>query len=127
MSQLLRRHIAWLALCSLIFVSTAPSFSHLLASATNGTIWVEICSLYGSKRVALDVESDKFHADNSRATQHCLFCRLHNDLPVVLASSNVVSFEAIFTHIAPERVTNCFLNTRFIRTAHLTRAPPQVF
>jgi hypothetical protein len=124
MRKWLHRHIAWLALCAVFFGAIAPSISHLLVSA-NGKTWVEICSVYGSKRMALDLGSQK--APNVPSSMaHCPFCLLQNDLPVIPTSLSLAAFAVMLDEAALEGLAAHPPRARFIRTAHLTRAPPSI-
>lgn len=127
-SKGLRQRVAWLALCAVFFAALAPSISHFLASATHGKIWVEICSLYGPKRMALDLGADKDKTPGHQASSmsHCPFCRLQNDLPVLPTLANLSTFALTFDEAIPESIASAPPRARFIRTAHLTRAPPSI-
>lgn len=118
------RYIAWLALCAVFFSAVAPSISHLLISV-NGPTWGEICSVYGTKRIAFDFGSQKA-PDVPSSMVHCPFCLLQNDLPVIPTSPSFSAFAVMPDEVIPEGGANDSLRFRFIRTAHLTRAPPTV-
>ena len=122
MKKWLHQRIAWLALCAVLFAAIAPSVSHLLAAA-GGKAWVDICSVYGPKRVELQIGSQKTH-DIPSLMVHCPFCLLQNDLPFIPQSAGNSRFapmraESIVDHIALHTP-----QSRPAKTAHLTRAPP---
>ena len=54
----LRRRVAWLALCAVLFGAAAPSVSRWLAATRPGQTWVEVCSVGGTKRIALMLHRD---------------------------------------------------------------------
>jgi len=119
----LHRRLAWLALCAMVFGAFAPSISKYL-DATQGVSWVEVCSTSGSKRVTVDLGSKKLPGAPMAGDNHCGYCLLQHHSPVV--PTDPYTWEA--TMVSTGRLligsggTTVF--KRFVRHAHLTRAPP---
>jgi hypothetical protein len=119
----LYRRLAWLALCAMVFGALAPSISKYL-DANQGVSWVEICSASGAKRVPVQLDSKNLPGTPTAGDNHCAYCLLQHHAPVV--GTHPYAWEA--TTVSADRLligsgsTTVF--KRFVRHAHLTRAPP---
>ena len=124
LTALLRRQVTWLALSAVTFAGVAPAISQWVASTT-GTLWVEICSTAGVKRVALDAGKAPAPAEEHGGKTHCPFCRLQSDLPAVRTASAALfpMAEAQDRHL-PSFITSPAL-TRPVWPSALSRAPPR--
>lgn len=122
-SKWLRQRIGWFALCAILFSAVAPAISQVLVSI-NDKNWIEVCSTYGNKRVALNVGIQKEAPDISSAMVHCAFCLLQNHVPIIPTSANLTVFNTIITEFLSKSITNTSPPERFIQRAYLTRAPP---
>ncbi len=129
MSKDLHQRVARLLLCVVFFAAIAPSISHFFSSVSHSKIWVELCSAYGSKRMAIDWEADQDKAPDHLVSSmsHCPFCRLQNDFPVIPTLKSFSIFALIVDEVPLESRTSLLHRISFIRTAHLTRAPPSIF
>lgn len=71
--------ITWLMLCAVLFGAAAPSVSHVLATANPANAWVEVCSVGGPKRLALNLPTKPAMPTANAA--HCPFCLLEHHVP----------------------------------------------
>jgi hypothetical protein len=118
----LRRRVAWLALCAVLFGAAAPSVSRWLAATRPGQTWVEVCSVGGTKRIALDDGESKAPAGDAGG-EHCPYCRLQSDLPVALLPTHEVVLAATRGESVAWAATPA-LRPRTVWAAHRSRAPP---
>lgn len=121
-SEWFRRRITWLTLCALLFGVTAPAFARAMASAT-GKVWIEICGVEGTKRIALDLDSGQTPA-KAMATGDCPFCLLHNDVSTLAAPVEIGRFADVPLVVAACADENATWRLQFLWSAHLSRAPP---
>jgi len=77
----LRRQLAWLALCAMVFAALAPATSQWAGSRAS-QVWTEICGASHTERIALATESTP-PADDHGYVTHCPFCRLLQHFPVL--------------------------------------------
>jgi hypothetical protein len=107
----------------MFFGAFAPSISKYL-DATQDVSWVEICSTSGSKLVSINLGSKNLPGAPMAGDNHCAYCLLQHHAPVV--ATHPYTWEA--TTVSAGRLligsgsTTVF--KRFVRHAHLTRAPP---
>lgn len=75
-----RRLTLWLATLALVFAALAPALSHALARATGASEMVEVCTVMGSRWVAVNADSNAGPADPMGAAassfDHCPYCHL---------------------------------------------------
>ncbi len=73
-----RTVFAWFACLALLLASLAPSIAQALQRGGSGT-WTEVCTVLGSKLVAVDGSTDKSKpvVPAKHLLQHCPFCSLH--------------------------------------------------
>jgi hypothetical protein len=116
------RRLAWLALFAMLFAAIAPSVSKWLA-ASQGKNWVEVCSANGSKRVALDLGTQKTPDAPMAAESHCAYCVLQQHFPALPTLAYRWHSLAVASHRVPISDSNSFFK-RFVREAHSARAPP---
>lgn len=119
----LRRQVTWLALCAVTFVAIAPAISHWIAAST-GLTWVEICSVSGPKRVALDTGSTPAPTEDHASTSHCPFCRLQNHLPALPQSDIALVILTAVQGDTPSAQDTLPLRTKPLWAQALSRAPP---
>lgn len=88
-----RRAIAWLIALTVLFGALLPALAGAASRAPGGEVWLEICTAYGVKRVAADVESS---GDASAARgEACEWCRLHGGLTALPPESRcTLQFQA---------------------------------
>lgn len=107
----------------MVFGAFAPPISKFLATS-QGISWVEICSIGGAKRVAIDLNSKKLPEAPMAGDNHCGYCLLQHHTPVV--PTDPYTWEA--TTVSTGRLLigsgGATVFKRFVRNAHLTRAPP---
>jgi hypothetical protein len=119
----LHRRLAWLALYAMVFGAFAPSISKFLA-ANQGISWVEICSTSGAKRVAVVLGSKKLPEAPMAGDSHCGYCLLQHHSPVVPTDPYAWEAATVSTSRLLIGSGGTTVFKRFIRDAHLTRAPP---
>ena len=122
MSGWIRLRITWLTLCAVLFGVVAPSVAHGLTAAT-GRVWVEVCSVEGTRRIALDIESGKTPTQVN-VTADCPFCLLQGDgpTPPEAGRSGIAEQSAIGTASLSSHVR--LHPAQFVWAAHYARAPP---
>ena len=120
---LLHRRLAWLALCTLILGALAPSVSKVLA-ASQGTVWVEVCSSEGTKRIVISPTGVPGTGMPAMTDSHCAYCFLQQHspfLPSVLVGW--AETPALFDGFkANSSVAN--IAKPLTRSANQARAPP---
>lgn len=81
MKRTRKKVAATVAVFAILLASLAPSISHALAAAHgNSEVWVEICSVTGSRMVKLDTGELPDPAKPEPAASHvanCLYCLTH--------------------------------------------------
>ena len=122
MSGWLRRRVTWLTLCAVLFGAIAPAVARGLASVTD-TAWIDICSLGGTKRIALDTDSGQAPAQVT-ASGECPFCLLHNDIPTLPASEVSARFSDISSAVVSRTAQDGLRHIQALWSAHHSRAPP---
>ena len=122
MSRHLRRQVAWLALCGVLFGALAPSISHWLA-ASGDKAWIEICSAGGARSIAIDTGPDSAPMDKAVSVP-CLFCLLQNDLPAVSSTNAVFLVDRKAVDAEQAFATQRVRHDRSFIDAHPSRAPP---
>lgn len=125
LTVLLRRQVAWIALCAVTFAGIAPAISQWVASST-GTTWVEICSSAGIKRVALGSDKAPVPVGDHGGTTHCPFCRLQNDLPAAPPFTVTLFRVAEAEDQKPQLPVATPVHTKSAWPPALSRAPPQI-
>ena len=118
----IRLRITWLTLCAVLFGVVAPSVAHGLTAAT-GRVWVEVCSVEGTRRVALDIESGQTPAQVN-ASADCPFCLLQGDNPIPPEANRPVIAELVTAATASLFSLVRLYPAQFVWAAHYTRAPP---
>ncbi|MFP5404940.1 MAG: DUF2946 domain-containing protein [Gammaproteobacteria bacterium] len=77
-SALRFRICAWLSVAAMLFASIAPAVAHAGRSSTApGDVLHEICTSFGVKRVALDVDRSSPSGGGDHRSADCPFCLLH--------------------------------------------------
>ena len=87
-----RRLIAWIASFAILLSALAPSISHAVAVAKGeNSLWVEVCSVAGSKLVKIDEAGDPASpAKKPMSMEHCPFCFTHAGMTGILSGIAVV-------------------------------------
>lgn len=101
-----RRLIAWIATFAILLAALAPSISHAVAAAKGEkSLWVEICSIAGSKLVRVgDADGAKDPAapvQKPMSMEHCPFCFTHAGSTGILPSAEFVLPPAAGKPVAP--------------------------
>ena len=121
----LRRYTAWMALCAICFGVAAPAVSKWLA-ATQGTIWVQVCSASAPERIALSVHGGPSHQLPAATGDDCPYCALAHHFPFVPPAAasfapRISSLHAVYADGAARAP-----GARPASRAHLPRAPPSL-
>jgi hypothetical protein len=85
---------AWIALFAILLGALMPAMSHALSRiAGTETRWVEVCTVAGTKLVALEDSADdgKGGSHGLFAAERCAFCVTHGGAPV-LPTPHTLSF-----------------------------------
>jgi len=122
----LYQRLGWLALCAMFFGAFAPSVSKYL-DATQDVFWVEICSTSGAKLVPMDLGSKKLPEAPVAGDRHCAYCLLHHHSPVVPTVPYTWEAPTVSAGRLLIGSGSTTVFKRFVRHAHLTRAPPAFF
>ena len=118
----IRRRITWLTLCAVLFGLVAPSIAHGLAAIT-GRVWVEVCSVAGTRRVVLDADTGQTPTQ-VKSSADCPFCLLQGDSPAPAETSRLVGVEPAVEVIVSLPGLIRPRSVQFVWAAHYTRAPP---
>ncbi|MBY0237703.1 MAG: DUF2946 domain-containing protein [Burkholderiaceae bacterium] len=118
----LYRQLAGWALCALTFAALAPTLSGWFAANSN-TVWSEVCSATGTRRVAFDLGPSKAPA-TSQPGKHCQYCQLLTKLPVLPGAPAALFLLATGTATAIAALSERPAAALLIRSAHRTRGPP---
>ncbi|NMG75541.1 DUF2946 domain-containing protein [Aromatoleum diolicum] len=116
---------AWIALFAILLAAIGPALSHTLSLLGDGAGWVEVCTVAGTKLVAVDGSGEKGKAGDVDLfpSERCAFCSTHvavpalpsvGVMPFVLKSSSA-EFPSLYFH-APRPM--------FAWAAAHPRAPP---
>lgn len=74
---------AWTALLAIVLGAVMPAMSHALGHAGGKeSRWVEVCTVAGTKLVAVDAQSDGDPASELLAAERCMFCAAHGAAPL---------------------------------------------
>lgn len=71
---------AWIALFAILLGAVMPAMSHALSRISGGeTRWVEVCTVAGTKLVAVDDSTGDSKGDNPELfpAERCVFCATH--------------------------------------------------
>lgn len=129
MSSLRRqlRHLSWVAFFAIFGLVVAPTVSHALAHAQDGTLWAEVCTPQGAKWVWLADVGDLGDADSPPAPvggmDHCPLCGLAGSAPAVPPASVSLIVPAGPSHSLRARFQPA-LHPQSPWTAAQPRAPP---
>lgn len=77
---------AWIALCAILLGAVMPAMSHAMSRlAGDDTRWVEVCTVAGTKLVAIaDASPDGEGGDHGLfAAERCAFCATHGATPAL--------------------------------------------
>lgn len=81
MTKATHRFASWIACFAILMASLAPSISHAVAAGkSQPNAWMEICTVMGSKMVALDISQDMqtpAPVESMAHLEHCPFCLNH--------------------------------------------------
>ncbi|MGV1046329.1 DUF2946 domain-containing protein [Limnohabitans sp.] len=120
---LLHRRLAWLALCALLFGVLAPTVSKVLA-ASQGTIWLEVCSSDGTKRIAISPTGDRGTELPAMTDSHCAYCFLQQHSPFLPTALAGWSLTPAQPDDLKANSSGANMAQHTARTANQTRAPP---
>lgn len=124
MGARLHRQLTWLALCAVLFAAAAPTVSKWLATL-QPAFWAEVCSTTGATPRAAWDQGSKSSSDRSALSDsHCGYCLLQHHLPVVPTASYRWEPVLASAERLPIGSGGTTIVKRFVRSAHLTRAPP---
>lgn len=121
-----RKLTAWIALCAIVLGAVAPALSHALSRFGDGDKrWVEVCTVAGTKLVAVDDSGEKGKAGDADVfpAERCPFCSTHGGAPA-LPATQIMPFSLNGTI---EEVPSLYLHAPrplFIWAASQPRAPP---
>lgn len=119
----IHRQLAWLALCALLLGTIAPAMNQWLGR-TQAVAGVKVRSLSETPRVALQ-DNAKRSPDSRVADQrHCPACLQEGDLPFLAGLDSPAAWYVSLVPLSPPRWVEVNPRWRWIRSAHLTRAPP---
>jgi len=121
-----RRALAAIAALVMTFASLAPAWAAVINGTAGVAGWVELCSVDGAKRIAVDANGDPASPESSNhqaSGEHCPFCSLQQTpatlppapTPVVPQTVEHVTFPALF--YAATRPSHAWAPSR-------SRAPP---
>lgn len=77
---------AWIALFAILLGAVMPAMSHALSRLTGDeTRWVEVCTLAGTKLVAVDESTGDSKGGNADLfpAERCAFCATHGGMPAL--------------------------------------------
>lgn len=99
----MHRCTAWIACFAILLAALAPSISHALAIAGDGSgNWVEICTVSGSKLVSANHDHQSpAPADKFGHLKHCPFCLSHAVSVGLLPPADFTLPVVAGTHILP--------------------------
>ena len=118
-----QRLTAWIAALAILGASLMPAIAQATSALSGGQAWLEVCTVYGVERIAVDADPDA-HGDQSSARMVCPWCHLHIGLPGVAASASVFPADYGYSHITALREQHV-PRTRLSATSSRPRAPPQ--
>jgi hypothetical protein len=95
-----------------------------MLAATQGIIWLEICSPAGVERVALELTPDSTPASQTQGDAHCGYCLLQQLSPILPTTEVQWSPIAVPANQLSLGNGGTTIFKRIVRTAHRTRAPP---
>lgn len=90
----IRTLTAWIALFAILLGAVMPAMSHALSRIAGAeTRWVEVCTVAGTKLVAVDDSTGDSKGDNSDLfpAERCAFCATHGETQA-LPTPHVVPF-----------------------------------
>lgn len=98
-----RRLIAWIATFAILLSALAPSISHAVALAKGEkSLWVEVCSVAGSKLVKVgDAGDPATPAKKPAGMEHCPFCSTHAGSAGILPGAGIVLPAALGKPVVP--------------------------
>jgi len=117
---------AWIALFAILLGAIAPALSHALSRFGDGEKrWVEVCTVAGTKLVAVDDSGEKGSAGDADVfpAERCPFCSTHGGAPA-LPAMQIMPFLLKGT---AEQTPSLYLRAPrplFIWAASHPRAPP---
>ncbi|NMF87634.1 DUF2946 domain-containing protein [Aromatoleum petrolei] len=85
---------AWIALFAILLGAVMPAMSHALSRVTGDeTRWVEVCTVAGTKLVAVNDSTGEGKGGNADLfpAERCAFCATHGGIPA-LPTQDVVPF-----------------------------------
>jgi hypothetical protein len=109
-----RKWLAWLLAFVVLFGALLPSAS-AMPRGGEGETWLEVCTVNGIERIALDADSSPEKSAHSE--QPCEWCRLHGGLPAI--PSDVAAPD-----VPRERGTATFVPFPAVLPAHSGDWPP---
>ena len=112
-----------IALFAMLMAALAPTISHAL-QAGGSDVWIEVCTVLGAKRVALDpAQSGDQTPASMDAMDHCPYCMLQANALGMPPATTLVSNVGLLSYQVPR--TFLFApRLQFAWTAAQPRAPP---
>lgn len=121
MSRAARRLATWIATLAVLFAALAPTLSHALAGSQPGASWVEVCSASGSRW--LPAADDEGSRPASHTLEHCPYCSLQSDLPLLPAAVHAALPQPRAATFVPAAFLSA-ARTLYAWTTAQPRAPP---
>lgn len=120
-SMTAQRLTAWIAALAILVAALMPAITQ--AAASGDQRWLEVCTVSGVERIAVDTNPDTQGDRRNAGGMTCPWCYLHAGLPVVLAAASVSPTDygssRIYT-VREQHVPRSYANT----TSARPRAPP---
>lgn len=102
--QVHRRRTAWIALLAILAATLMPTLAQAVA-ASQGSAWVEVCTVGGSRWVNAAAPGEALPSDDAPASAHafdqCPYCHLHLNGFVPLAAAPVDALGLDLSHALP--------------------------
>lgn len=122
----MKRLTAWLAICAILIASFAPTIAQAVHSTTHASPHLtEICHTPAAAGEVSDRPANDGHHAPADHTEHCPFCRIYSDLPVLPPASNQLVMAAGTRTVYPDLF---YLSPRplFMWASAQPRAPPLI-
>lgn len=102
----IRLFAAWTALVAIVLGAVIPAMSHALGhAASKDKRWVEVCTVAGTKLVAVDVQSNDDPTSHLLAAERCMFCASHGavtlpaqQIPPLILKGGADEFPVLYFH-----------------------------
>lgn len=118
-----QRLTAWIAALAILVAALMPAIAQATSALSGGQAWLEVCTVYGVERIAVDADPDAQGGQNP-ARMVCPWCHLHVGLPGVAAFASVIPVDYGASRVTTALCEQHVPRTRVSATSSRPRAPP---